>query len=549
MPDSTRAARRTRHVRRLVVGGIVTVVVLAAGTTAWAMSSGSSASYRTATVGRGSVRQVLTTTGTLSPLHAASVDFQIAGTVHRVLARQGATVHAGQRLATLDRAPLRAALAAARSTLSAAKSRLATDEGGESTAASTTGTAVTDTAASDTAFTVTATPTPSPRPTPSGGRPTKGGSLTATIARDQAAVVAAQHTTDTDLAIATTTLKTETSACGADLGSGSCTAAATALLTAQATVSGDEKAVFDAEKTLNGDVEKLLGTAPRATGSPTPHSSPSTSPRRGSAGSRRSTSGSRQTRTVTAASLAADEATIDTDRASVATARADLTEATITSPISGHVSAVTISKGDAVSGSSSSTSPAFAVRGTGRDQVTLSLTAAQVRAVTTGMAATATPDGSSRSLPGTVISIGAATSDSTYPVAIELDRASSTLVSGADAAVTVTLSTVHHVTTVPTSAVHRSGTQTYVEVLAGNKEVRKNVVVGAIGAAVTQIRSGLSQGQRVVLANLDATVPSSSNTLTRRIGGGGFSVRFGGPGGEVGVPPAGGVSAFVGASG
>jgi multidrug efflux pump subunit AcrA (membrane-fusion protein) len=251
---------------------------------------------------------------------------------------------------------------------------------------------------------------------------------------------------------------------------------------------------------------------------------------------------------VTAGSLAADEATIDTGRASVATARANLAEATITSPISGHVTAVTISKGDSVSGSSSSSSPAFEVRGAGRDQVTLSLTAAQVRTVVTGMTATATPDGGSQSLSGTVISIGAAGTDSTYPVAIELGRTTSTLVSGADAAVTVTLTTVGNVTTVPTSAVHRSGTQTYVELLNGTAEVRRAVVVGAVGADLTQIRSGLSNGQRVVLAALDAAVPSSSNTLTRRVGGG-IGGRFGGTGGGFGGPPAGGFAGFGGASG
>jgi multidrug efflux pump subunit AcrA (membrane-fusion protein) len=550
MPDSTRAGRRTRHVRRLAVGGTVTVVVLAAGTTAWAMSSSSGATYRTATVGRGSVQQVLTTTGTISPLHSADVDFQVAGTVQRILARQGATVRAGQRLATLDRASLKAALAAAQSTLSAAKSQLASDESGESTV--TTADAA-DAAEATTATTTTATtvvdvsmasPAPSPHPTPTGG-----GSQSATIARDQAVVVAAQHTTDADLATARTALKAETSACAADLGSGSCTSAATTLLTDQTTVSSDEKAVLGAENTLNADVEKLLVTAPRASSSPTPRTSATTNPRSGSTGSGRTTSGSAQTRTVTAASLAADEATIDNDRASVATSRADLAEATITSPISGHVSAVTISNGDTVAGSSSSTSPAFEVRGAGRDQVTLSLTAAQVRAVRTGMAATATPDGSSTSLPARVISIGAASSDSTYPVAIELDRTSSTLVSGADAAVTLTLSTVNDATTVPTSAVHRSGTQTYVELLKAGKEVRRTVVVGAVGAAVTQVKSGLSPGRRVVLAALDAPVPSSSNTLTRRVGGGGLSGRFSGAGGGFGGPPAGGFGGFGGAGG
>ena len=100
------------------------------------------------------------------------------------------------------------------------------------------------------------------------------------------------------------------------------------------------------------------------------------------------------------------------------------------------------------------------------------------------MTATATADGASRPLHGAVISIGAATSDSTYPVAVELDGRSSQLVSGADAAVSVMVSQARQVLTVPTSAVHRSGSTTYVELLNAGKEVRRTVVTGTTGAVL-----------------------------------------------------------------
>jgi multidrug efflux pump subunit AcrA (membrane-fusion protein) len=554
MPESTRSSRRTRHVRRLVVGVVAGVVVLAAGTTAWAKSGGSGTSYRTATVARGSVQQVLTATGTLSPLHSAAVDFQVAGTVRRILARQGETVRSGQRLATLDRAPLAAARAAAASALQAGELKLSTDESGESTAAAA---SATTTTAQTTAFVMAAaaSPTPSPTPTGTGPRTPPGGSLPATIARDQAAVVAAQHATDTDLVTAKTALAAEKTACTADLSSGTCTADATALLADQTTVSADEKSVLAAETTLDNDVEKLLATAQQPTSSPTPRPSTSATPRGRATGSPRAggstasggaTTPSNGTRTVTAASLAADEALIDTNRAALATARASLAEATLTSPINGRVTAVTISKKDTVSGSTSSTSPAFQIRAAGHDEVTLSLTAAQVRQVTTGMTATAIPDGVTGSLSGTVISIGAAASDSTYPVAVELKGSSSSLVSGADAAVSVLVSQARQAMTVPTSAVHRSGSQTYVELLSAGKEVRRAVVTGTTGAGLTEISSGLAAGQRVVLADLDAAVPSSSTTLTQRggrggLGGGaGFGGRFGGAGGFGGAAGGGG---------
>jgi HlyD family secretion protein len=569
MPESTRGSRRTRHVRRLVVGGIAAVVVLAAGTTAWAKAGGPGASYRTATVGRGSVQQLLTTTGTLSPLHAADVDFQVAGTVRRILVRQGEKVRSGQRLATLDRASLAAARAAAKSALQAAELQLSTDENGESTTTVSSAATV-----QTTAFVVTAaaSPAPSPRPTSTGKpSPPSGGSLTATIARDQAAVVAAQHTTDTDLATAKTALAAEQTACAADLSSGHCTTTAAALLADQTTVSADEKSVLAAETTLDNDVERLLATAHQPTSSPTPRPSASGTPRGGttgtprsgrsggsggSGGSGRSTtgSGSGGARTVTAATLAADQASIDSDRATLATARANLAEATLTSPISGRVTAVTVSKGDTVSGSSSSTSPAFQITAAGHDQVTLSLTATQVRQVATGMTATAIPDGASGSLSGTVISIGAATSASTYPVAVELEGSASRLVSGADAAVSVMVSRAQQVMTVPTSAVHRAGSQTYVELLNATKEIRRTVVTGTTGADLTQIRSGLQSGDRVVLADNNAAVPSSSSTLTQRGGrggfggGAGFSGRFGGTGGGGGFggAPGGAAGGFGG---
>jgi HlyD family secretion protein len=556
MPESTRSSRRARHIRRLVVGGVVAAVVLAAGTTAWAKSGGSGASYRTATVGRGSVQQALTTTGTLSPLHSADVDFQVAGTVRRVLVQQGERVRSGQRLAMLDRASLAAARAAAGSALQAAELQLSTDETGESTATATATSAVT---AQTAAFVMAAaSPTPTPRPTGTGKPTAPGGSLSAKVARDQAAVVAAQHTTDTDLATAKTALQAEKAACTADLSSGGCTTTAATLLADQTTVSADERSVLAAENTLDADVEALLASASRPTSSPTPRPSASTTPRggatgtpqsggstgsRGSSGSGRATTGSSGSRTVTAATLATDQATIDSDRGALATARANLAEATITSPIAGHVTAVTIGKGDTASGSSSSTSPAVKITAAGHDQVTLALTAAQVRLVTTGMTATATADGASRPLHGAVISIGAATSDSTYPVAVELDGRSSQLVSGADAAVSVMVSQARQVLTVPTSAVHRAGSTTYVELLNAGKEVRRTVVTGTTGAVLTQIRSGLTAGDRVVLADNNAPVPSSSTTLTQRggrgLGGGaGFSGRFGGgTGGFGGTPP------------
>jgi hypothetical protein len=123
--------------RRWVVGVVTVVVVAAVGVTAWATTSGSGATYRTALVRRGAVDQSLTTTGVLSPVRSADADFQVAGTVTRVRATIGHQVAAGQVLAHLDRSSLRAALTAAQASLTNARSRRSEDESGELSAATT----------------------------------------------------------------------------------------------------------------------------------------------------------------------------------------------------------------------------------------------------------------------------------------------------------------------------------------------------------------------------------------------------------------------------
>jgi HlyD family secretion protein len=576
MPSPTNSPRRRsrRPGRRLLVGAVAVVVVAAVGVTAWATTSGSGAAYRTAVVTRGAVQQTLTTTGALSPVRSADADFQVAGTVAKVRALVGRKVVAGQTLALLDRSTLKAALTAARSSLTDAQARLSDARSGQvsdtsSTSSSTTGSSTTGEFDASRPTVVTATtpaPTTSARasgsPHPSGSpQPTHGGSGssgsggTSQLERDQAAVVAAQHATDTDLASAKTALATETKVCAAQLSSTStttasagsagltCAQATTGLLHDQDLVNADENAVDAAEQTLSKDLSAALKSLAQSqkSGSGTTtggHHSTTTS---------RSTSSQATSTTASAADLATDQATIDQARASVATARSNLRQATLTAPIRGTVTAVTISKGDTVAAGTSTTDPAIEIVGSTQDAATVSLSDTQIRTIKLGMRAGVTPDGSSQPLVGRVVAIGATGTESTsgavsYPVTIDIVAPARSLVAGADAAVSITLATASNVMTVPTSAVHYEGSATYVDLLTNGTMTRHNVKVTAVGPALTEVTSGLSTGQHVVLANLHAAVPSSSTTLTRTgglgggLGGGGFSGGggFGGGGGRFG---------------
>jgi HlyD family secretion protein len=514
------------------VGAVVAVAVAA--------TSGGGTSYRTATVGRGSVAQVLTTTGELTPVRSSDVDFQVAGTVAKVRAKVGHRVVAGQTLARLTRTSLKAALGSARSQLTNDRERLSQDQTSETAvtaAAQTTTTASDSTAAVSYAAAQTSarpTPTPTPRPSRSASGPTgpsRGPVTTATLIRDQAAVRKAQHATDVALATAKTALATETTACASEIsgtaataGTISCTDAAKGLLHDQTVVNNDENAVDAAEQTLSSDLasaEKAFEkqrSSSSSSGSQSKHGSQSTSTRTSFT-------------TVTAADIANDQASIDQAAAQVATAKANLHQATLTAPISGTVTAVTIAKGDTVSGESSADSPAVEIVGSHQDKAVVFLSDTQVRTMKVGLAARVTPDGSSTAVAGRVVTIGIAGTESAsgsiaYPVTIDVATAAQKLVAGADAAVAITLATANDVIAVPTSAVHYQGSTTYVDLLNAGKLDRHNVVVSAVGPALTEVVSGLTVGQRVILANLNAAVPSSSTTLTTRVGfgGGGFTI-------------------------
>ncbi|HTW20401.1 MAG TPA: HlyD family efflux transporter periplasmic adaptor subunit, partial [Mycobacteriales bacterium] len=447
---------RSRTTRRLLVVGAVIVVAAAAGSTAWALTRPAGPSYRTAAVTRGTVDQTLTTTGELSPMRYADDDFQVAGKVAKVDVKVGDHVVAGHALAHLHRATLKAAVRTANAELTSARERLSEDESGQSSVGTS---STTDTTATDVSYRA-ATATSSPRPQPSGSPGGTGSSpsgpgtgghrgpvTTATLRADQRAIVRAQRAVDRALASAKIALKTEATACASETGSPSggassnaqalsCTAAAKALLHDQQVVSADETALDQAEQVLSGD----LATAEKALKGKGSSGSKST----GSRGGQSALNGS--TSTVSAADLASDQASIDTDRAQVATAKANLSQATLHATISGRVAAVTIDKGDSVSGSASSTSPAVEIIGSHQDKATVYVSDAQVRRTKVGQSARITPDGTSRSVSGRVVAVGISGSESdsgsiTYPVTVDVADPSSRLVAGADAAVSITLAT------------------------------------------------------------------------------------------------------------
>jgi HlyD family secretion protein len=511
------------------------VIVLAGAGTAWGLTRGSGASYRTAIAGDDTVMQTLAATGTVSPVSHADESFQVAGTVAHVKVKTGQRVHAGQVLAQLNRAELRGELRSARATLASARNRMSADQTGQSVSSepASSGGSI-PTFQSDEPRVVVTSP------------PSGGGSGSDGLAGAQAAVRNAQQATDQALGTAAQALQTADLACGAsqptdqgapagdqpspdptatstpsptptdtDSTGDACTSAGAELLAAQQAVDKDEQQVSQAETALT----KILSTMSSSAAESSKPSTAST----GQSQSRGSTA-------VSAADIALDQASIDQSLSIVDTDLASLDQGTLRATITGRIAAVTVAHGDQVAASASS--PAFVVIGSRQEQTTIDLSASEIRSVKVGMTADVVADGSPKVLAGHVVSVNAAGTESSsgsvsFPVTIALPSGTN-VVAGAAASVNLVIASVDDVLAVPTSAVHYSGTTAYVETLRAGKLTRRTVKVGAVGAALTEITSGLSAGDRVVLADLNASVPSSSSNTSSTFGGGGFTFPGGG---------------------
>ena len=116
---------------------VVAAVVALAGAGAWfALASGDDSSgvqRITATVSRGTYKDTVSASGTITPKREADVSFTSSGTVTAVEVAAGDTVTKGDVLARIDDAALVAQRDAARAQVDAAESQLAEDSGGSAT--------------------------------------------------------------------------------------------------------------------------------------------------------------------------------------------------------------------------------------------------------------------------------------------------------------------------------------------------------------------------------------------------------------------------------
>ncbi len=550
VPSSTRSGwGRSGHRRALVAGGLVLVIVLGGGAAAWAASSGGDSGYRTASVTRTNIGQSMTVVGTVEPVNDASASFQVAGKVATVSATVGQQVTAGESLGTLDTTALSESVSSAQSTLNANEAKLAEDE---SSQASTTAQTLSD-APSTTTTTAPAT---------HGGSTSGQSAITQdqnTLTKDEAQTAADQHQEAADLAQAqktcapsgtatttsTTTTTTDPTGCEAALALVS--KDQQQVSTDQATVAKDEAALSQALSQSSSSGSAGSGGSAGAGGtassgsstegsravSSTPSGATSDSGTATRSGAGTTGGSGSSTSSDTPQQIASDQADIDTAQAQLTEAEQSLAEADLTSPINGTIVSVGIAAGDTVSADSST--EVIVIIGTDSFEVTSTLSSSQVPSVKVGESAGVRVDGVDGTINGTVSQVGPVQSgDSgfTYPVVVALPTSATGLFTGSTANVVISTGAVAHVVAVPTSAVQSLGTRSYVETLSNGTLARKIIKVGMVGDVYTQVLSGLTPGESVVLANYAAPVPSSNTATLGGFGGlgGGGAGGFGGGG-------------------
>ena len=328
------------------------------------------------------------------------------------------------------------------------------------------------------------------------------------------------------------------------------------LLTLQQGLSGQE-AALDKLLTSSASSTGTSSTSPTSTGTSSTGTSPTGTSSTGtsstgtsptgttSAGKTSATSGGTGSTTVavSAAQLAADQAAVDAANASLALAQQQLSQASIVSPLTGVVSSVGLTVGQQATAGSTTTA-VDVIDPTGHG-VTLSVDVTKIAQVKVGDKATVVPDGSSTPLAATVSYVAAAptTSSSTaYNVQLAFTSTPTKLRDGVQAAVTITTAQAVNALAVPTSSVNHRGTIDYVLVLNGATTKMQIITLGAVGALYTQVTGGLTAGQRVVLANPNTPIPTS--TVTGRIaritgGASGTTGLLGGTSGTSGTRPSG----------
>jgi multidrug efflux pump subunit AcrA (membrane-fusion protein) len=488
---------RRRLLRKpFLIATAVVVVVAATGAFFLTRGAASSVSYRTAAATLGTVTQTVSLTGNLAPDGETDLDFQGAGKVTAVNVQPGQTVTAGEVLATQDATSLDANLVQAQATLSSAEARLSLDRSGA------------------TASSISQAQ----------------GQVNSAYVQYENALTSHGDTKAVNAQQASQAYSTYTQA-QATASAAGCTSTSTTTPCPQ-----DEQAVTQDLQAWQAAQVKAAQGDDQAQGQVNADKVQWQNAKVALTALETGSTSSQQ--------IAMDVSQVDMAQVGVTTAQAAVNAATLKATTGGLVEAVNINNGEIISSggtggasSAASTSPTHAVViiTPGVYEVTGSVSDALVNEIAVGQSAEVVAAGSNNAVAGKVTGVAEQATVSsgvaTFPVTVVLSGASPSLRPGMSASVSVVINRVVQVTTVPTSAVHTTGTGSTVTLFVNGKPVPVAVTAGAADASRTQILTGVKVGDQVVIATISSTIPSSTSSTGRSLTGGGFGGGGGGFGG------------------
>ena len=245
-----------------------------------------------------------------------------------------------------------------------------------------------------------------------------------------------------------------------------------------------------------------------------------------------------------ATDIQSQQASVLQAQVSFTQATTNLANATLTAPFAGMVTAIALTVGQ--NSSASTTVTLFNPQAL---QVSVSVGESDVPLVKMGQNVTVTVDAlTGRSFRGTVVSVAKAAiiqqGVASFPVVVVTQAGAADGVQpGMTASISIITAQQDNVLVVPSRAIRRGGTQQVVDVIRDGKRRTEPVVTGLAGAQTVEVKSGLSEGDIVVLP----ATTTGTRTTTTAAPAGNFGGGFGVGGG--GAPPAGNFGGGFGVGG
>lgn len=495
-----RRDRLSRPWHLYALGLVAVVVVVLAVLQIGAPGSSARTSRELVTAENGVVQSTVTGTGNIAAGSDLDVNFKTGGTLQTVYVSAGQHVTQGQLLATLDPTSAQLSVQQAEENLTAAEDQLTSAESG-TTSASATSYAAGSGSAEFVSYT-------KPRP-----RKTHGSSGTVTTITTITTISPSGTRTSTTHSSGSGGSRSGSAASGssgAGSGSGSHAGTTTTTTPSPGSIASAQASVYGAEASVNSAETALSETKLYAPISGTITSMANLEPGDSvSAGS--------------------------TSNAASASSSSSSSSSSGTGGLAGGTTSAGSLGGSGSSSSSSGTgssSPFVEIVNAGTTTMSISFSESDITKVHVGQPATVTLDAlAGVELAAHVASISPVGSSSggvvSYTATLDIDQTNAQVKPGMSASASVIVGQAQGVT-VPNQAVTGTGSLETVNVMKNGKSTSQQVVVGLRGDSRTQIISGLSAGQQlVVTVALPSLSTGTSTTGSNGTLGGG---RFGGGG-------------------